>query len=235
MIRVTRAKGRTVGVLAAAGLAAVMLPAGPAAAACSVAGVSPNDVVVGLSPVTRTYSVDVTTEGTCTSATWTLSAPAANLTVTSAAPEGTINPMGLSNADAGTSSSTVTVTGNDGSTVTDPGPFTVRRNTTWSAGTFNAYPEPVRNGGTLTLRGKLKVADWQEGAYVNFANRSVRVDFKARGTSTYVYVKTAVTSSGGWISTTARERGDGYWRLRYSPGTTEFDTAITSGDYVDVR
>lgn len=238
MIRVSKVRARTLGVLTAAGLAATVLPASPAAAvACTVQGVSPNYVIVGLSPVTRTYTVET---GTCTSAaSWTLSAPAANLTVTSttgAATSAIIDPMGLANADAGTEASTVSVVSADPDAAASsaPGPFTLKRRSTWSSGTVNASPEPVTKGKNITIRGQLVLANWASGSYVGYAGRSVRVEFRAKGTSTYRYVKSATTSGTGWIGTTTKASRDGYWRLRYA-GNSVAGGATSAGDYVNVR
>jgi hypothetical protein len=233
MIRVTKVRARTLGVVGAAGMAAALLPAGPAAAvACTVNGISPTYVTVGLSPVTRTYDVNL---ATCASAkSWTIDIPAANITPTNLAPTQTIDQAGLANTDAGTSGSTVTTVSDDDQTATDTGPFRLLRRTTWQSGTFNASPEPVTKGKSITIKGKLVRANWDEDRYVGYAGRSVALQFKAKNTASYVHVKYVKTGSTGWVSTTVKASKDGSWRLRYG-GNSIAAGSISHGDSVDVR
>ncbi|MFF7265629.1 calcium-binding protein [Streptomyces sp. NPDC008159] len=111
------------------------------------------------------------------------------------------------------------------------GTFTVRR---LAALTADAGPEPVARNGSLTVTGKLSRADWKARTYVGYSGRSVNLQFRAAGTSTYRTVKKVTSGTGGALRTTVTPTGDGYWRWTFTgSGTTS--TAKAGGDYVDVR
>ncbi|MFF7474247.1 calcium-binding protein [Streptomyces sp. NPDC008092] len=109
--------------------------------------------------------------------------------------------------------------------------FTVRRLAKLTA---NAAPEPVAKNATLTVTGKLTRADWSTHKYAGYAGRSVKLQFRKAGTSTYTTVKTVTTGRGGALKTTAKAKVDGYWRWYYG-GDSTTSTAGATGDYVDVR
>ncbi|MDX3135563.1 hypothetical protein PV367_38530 [Streptomyces europaeiscabiei] len=100
--------------------------------------------------------------------------------------------------------------------------------------TTNASPEPVREGRTITVTGKLSRANWTTGKYAGYATQPVQLQFRKRGSSTYTTVKTVKTSSTGTLSTTTRAGSDGYYRFVFA-GTTTTGSATATGDFVDVR
>lgn len=59
--------------------------------------------------------------------------------------------------------------------------FRLLRNTYVSG--FNVTPEPVKKGKYVTVKGTLKRADWDKGAYVRYGAKSqrVQIQFKAKG------------------------------------------------------
>ncbi|MFS0692556.1 hypothetical protein [Streptomyces nitrosporeus] len=104
----------------------------------------------------------------------------------------------------------------------------------WAKATVNAGPEPVKKGGTLTVTGGLKRADWVKHSYTGVAAASVKLQFRKKGTSSYTTVKTVKSSSTGALKTTVKASADGYWRWNFG-GWSTTGTAVTAGDHVDVR
>ncbi|GII56568.1 hypothetical protein Pth03_49570 [Planotetraspora thailandica] len=98
----------------------------------------------------------------------------------------------------------------------------------------NATPEPIRKGKTLTITGKLTLANWETSTYAGFAGQSVRLQFRKAGTSTYTTIKTLTTNASGDLKTTVTASRDGYWRYSFV-GNSTVRTAISAVDYVDVR
>jgi len=99
--------------------------------------------------------------------------------------------------------------------------------------TADASPEPVTAGKTLTVKGTLSRADWNNGTYGGYAGQSVKLQFRKAGTSAYSTVKTVTSGAGGTLKATATASTDGYWRWSFA-GTGTTGTANAAGDYVDV-
>lgn len=96
---------------------------------------------------------------------------------------------------------------------------------------FNASPEPVSKGKTITVAGTLKR---DTTAWKAFSGQSVKIYFQAKGATTWTYEGTAKTSSTGHFSHGFKAAKDGTWRATYAGGSSYL--AVTgSGDYVDVR
>ncbi|MFJ3667735.1 calcium-binding protein [Streptomyces sp. NPDC090106] len=100
--------------------------------------------------------------------------------------------------------------------------------------TVNAAPEPVKKGKTLTVTGKLSRANWEDNLYHGYANQSVKLQFRKKGSSTYTTVKTVKASSTGALKTTVTASTDGYWRYSFA-GTATTPAISAAGDFVDVR
>ncbi|WP_328498050.1 hypothetical protein OHS59_39095 [Streptomyces sp. NBC_00414] len=98
----------------------------------------------------------------------------------------------------------------------------------------NATPEPVAKGGTITVTGTVQRANWSKHRYDNYGGRSVKLQFKPTGSSTYTTVKSVTASGTGHLKTTVTASQDGTWRWRYS-GNTTTGAANSSGDHVDVN
>jgi hypothetical protein len=100
--------------------------------------------------------------------------------------------------------------------------------------TTNATPEPIKKGKTLTIKGSLTRANWDTFTYKAYTGRSVKLEFKKKGSSTWSTVKSVTSSSTGSLSTTVKASSDGYWRYVYGGSSTS--PAVTStSDYVDVQ
>jgi hypothetical protein len=222
---------------AALGLAAstVVASAGPAAAddmPCTINGITPTSVVVGISPVTRRFGVRTSD---CSSVQgWGVIVGNYEYIPNDTSPYETF--QYLSNKDAGYKSVSVRAYNGDYSETERSWArgFRLLRNTGWQGKSFNASPEPVRKGKPVTLKGRLLVANWDTGHYQAARVVSVKVQFRTPKGS-YRTVKSGVhTSSTGWVSTKVTARQTGVWRLVYG-GNTIAGPATTTGDAVKVK
>ncbi|ULR51701.1 calcium-binding protein [Streptomyces deccanensis] len=100
--------------------------------------------------------------------------------------------------------------------------------------TTQAGPEPVAKGGRLTVTGALTRADWNTNTYVPHAGRSVALQFKRSGTSTYSTVKTVTTDAGGKLRTTVTATTSGTWRWK-ATATSTTSGATAYGDTVTAK
>ena len=100
--------------------------------------------------------------------------------------------------------------------------------------TVNASPEPVKEGRTITVTGKLTRANWESGTYTGYQDRSVELQFRKKGSTTYTTLKTITSGSHGTLKTTTKARTDGYFRFRFT-GTATTGPSTAAGDFVDVR
>ncbi|MEV2197136.1 hypothetical protein AB0I02_40095 [Streptomyces phaeochromogenes] len=100
--------------------------------------------------------------------------------------------------------------------------------------TVNASPEPVKKGKTITVKGNLTRANWETNKYAGYTVQSVKLQFKKKGTSTYVDVKTVKSGSAGALKTTVKAAADGYFRYNFA-GTTTTPAVKAAGDFVDVN
>ena len=113
----------------------------------------------------------------------------------------------------------------------DLGTTLVQRN---SKLTVNAAPEPVSKGRTLTVTGKLARANWETHKYAGYANQSVKLQFRKKGSSTYTTLKTIKSDSAGNLKTTTKATADGYYRFSFA-GTSTTPAVNATGDFVDVK
>jgi len=236
-------KSRIAAILTAAGLAvaglSLLAPTTASAAdswddaKCEIDSYTPHSVTVGLSPVARTFNVNTSVceypEG------WNLSTADYLFYVYDDNAKETFNPYGLSNSDAGRHDVMASAYNGayDETSEIYYGGFTLKRNTYWQANSFNASPEPVKTGRTVTVKGRLKVADWDNMVYKGFGKRPVKVQFKAKGSSTWTTVKNTTTGSDGWFKTTTTATKSGTYRADFST-TQTFGAATSGGDYVSV-
>ncbi|MFF4540207.1 hypothetical protein [Streptomyces aureus] len=100
--------------------------------------------------------------------------------------------------------------------------------------TVNASPEPVKAGKTVTVTGKLSRANWETGTYTGYEGRSVKLQFRKKGSSTYTTLKTITSGGSGALKTTTKATKDGYYRFVFA-GSTTTGPATATGDFVDVR
>ncbi|MFD8391434.1 calcium-binding protein [Streptomyces sp. NPDC059680] len=128
---------------------------------------------------------------------------------------------------------TVFASANDGDTYTNDfyKNHWIKRASSFSG--FNAGPEPVAKGKTITISGTLKRASWSYMKYYGYGSQYVELQFKKAGTSTYSTVKTVKTSSSGYAQTTVTASAAGTWRFHYAGNSTS--SVADAYDYVDVR
>lgn len=96
---------------------------------------------------------------------------------------------------------------------------------------FDAGPEPVRKGRTLTVKGRLKAPPT---GYETLENRWVSLWFRPKGSTTWRKMGTARINYLGVFVRTFKARADGQWRLRFA-GDQYFAPLTGPADYVDVR
>ncbi len=92
----------------------------------------------------------------------------------------------------------------------------------------------MTKGKSITVKGRLRIADWTKDAYVGAASRTASIQFKATGAKSYATVKTVKTDKAGWINTKVTAKKSGSWRAVYS-GSSIAASAISVGDAVKVR
>ncbi|GIH99409.1 hypothetical protein [Planobispora takensis] len=96
---------------------------------------------------------------------------------------------------------------------------------------FNAGPEPVGKGRSLTLRGALQELATGTGP----AGHRVTISFRKAGTKVYLPVASAITTSkGAFARTVTAAAADGYWQVRYA-GSATHTASPAYADYVDVH
>jgi hypothetical protein len=96
---------------------------------------------------------------------------------------------------------------------------------------FNASPEPVKKGGTITVKGLLYRfrAKAEPGP-----NANIHIYFKPKGSSTWTKMAITKTASNGWFKKTFRASQDGTWLARYWESAGYLGSNYPS-DYVDVK
>ncbi|MFF3891112.1 hypothetical protein [Streptomyces sp. NPDC001914] len=104
----------------------------------------------------------------------------------------------------------------------------------YAKATVNASPEPVKKGRTVTVTGKLSRANWETGTYTGYEGRSVQLQFRKKGSSTYSTLKTITSGGSGALKTTTKATADGYFRFVFS-GSSTTGPATATGDFVDVK
>ncbi|MFI7290693.1 HtaA domain-containing protein [Streptomyces anulatus] len=96
---------------------------------------------------------------------------------------------------------------------------------------FNASPEPVRKGRTITVKGTLRSLD---GIWKNASGQSVIILFKADGSSKWSKAATVRTNGKGVFSKGFTAKKDGTWKAQFKATSSRLGTT-GSGDRVDVR
>ncbi|RFU43541.1 hypothetical protein DZF91_00665 [Actinomadura logoneensis] len=96
---------------------------------------------------------------------------------------------------------------------------------------FNASPEPVKKGRTLTVKGRItkQAAKWQPGA-----GATLTVYFKPSGSSKWKAMGTTKADRNGWFTKGFKASADGTWAAAYA-GSPSYLGVWSTGDYVDVR
>lgn len=94
---------------------------------------------------------------------------------------------------------------------------------------FNAAPEPVRKGHTITVSGYLQHQPWKA-----YAKQTVKIYFEAKGAKKWTYEGKATTDKKGRFTHGFKAAKDGTWRAVFA-GNATYLPVTGSGDYVDVR
>ncbi|GGZ10246.1 hypothetical protein [Streptomyces poonensis] len=100
---------------------------------------------------------------------------------------------------------------------------------------FNASPEPVKKGASLTIAGKLNEKHWYDGQWGAFAGARVDIYFRAKGKTTWSKAGTAVTDKNGKFKRTFKAAKDGDWQARYDGDESQHFYSHSRKDYVDVK
>lgn len=100
-----------------------------------------------------------------------------------------------------------------------------------SISSFNAAPEPVKKGATLTVSGKLNryVSVWGP-----LGGKTVYIYFRPYGSATWSYMGVAGSDRYGKWSKGFKASRDGTWMAKYK-GSDTYLPATSASDYVDVR
>ena len=225
-------KKRFTTLLATIGLTLAGVAGAPAAMAdtpCTITNFSPRSVVVGLTPIVKTFKVSTTG---CSLRSWNVRTSGFDFYVYTASPQETFNPYW--NSEAGAKDVIVSASNVDYATREKvfPDGFSLLRRTTWQSGSFNASPEPVKKGAPVSITGRLLVVDWDNDKYIPYAGRSISVQFRTP-TGSYTTVKKATTDKNGWVRTTVPATATGVWRVSYG-GNTIAGASLTVGDAVTV-
>lgn len=99
---------------------------------------------------------------------------------------------------------------------------------------FNAGPEPVRKGKTITVSGTLQRYTSEWTGWRAFSGQSVKVYFQAKGAKGWTYEGRATTSGPGHFSHGFTAAKDGTWRVTYA-GSSSYLAVTGADDHVDVR
>ncbi|MGY4928768.1 hypothetical protein [Streptomyces sp. 900105755] len=121
--------------------------------------------------------------------------------------------------------------GNADATATTTGVVHLTRAVTRITG-FNASPEPVRKGRTLTVTGTLQR---QNGStWTGVSGQHVTIRFRVAGGKTSTGMATVTTGKDGRFTLTFTAKQDGTWSAAYT-ATSAYLRSTSVGDYVDVR
>jgi hypothetical protein len=99
---------------------------------------------------------------------------------------------------------------------------------------FNAGPEPIRHGRTLTVTGSLQHVKFGSAPwYIGYTSQTIRIYFKPSGSTAWAYAGSTATGSAGRFSKHFVARRSGTWRA-YFPGTSRYVLTTSSSDFVKV-
>ncbi|WP_377267005.1 hypothetical protein [Peterkaempfera sp. SMS 1(5)a] len=98
---------------------------------------------------------------------------------------------------------------------------------------FNASPEPVRKGRTLTITGRLEKKT--SATWTPAGGQTVTLYFTPRGSTHATRVGTARTNSHGVFTAHATAKQDGTWSATWYATSSGYLTGTATPDYVDVN
>ncbi|MFF6910645.1 HtaA domain-containing protein [Streptomyces sp. NPDC012389] len=96
---------------------------------------------------------------------------------------------------------------------------------------FDASPEPVRKGRTITAKGTLRSLD---GTWKNTSGQSVNILFQAKGSKKWTKLATVRTNSKGVFTKGFTAKKDGTWKAEFKATSARLGSTSAT-DYVDVR
>jgi hypothetical protein len=249
-----RRSGGAMAIAAAGALVLALLPGSGAEAAtpaatpdsnCTANGYAPNSLVLGSSPVKKTFSADISG---CDVEEWIVGIEpfvVASTTIdggfaTNLKPTITLSPKGLKNSDAGQTGAVVFAFATDDPQDANPAEldttFQLRRRATWGS-TVKATPGTVTAGSKIRVKGTLTRVSWngkKKATYVPYSKRSVKVQVLPAGDTQWITAATVITDSKGRISTLVDGVTTGTWRLHYG-GNSVTGSANSPGVLVTVN
>jgi hypothetical protein len=99
---------------------------------------------------------------------------------------------------------------------------------------YNASPEPIRKGRTLSVHGRLFRVNNLGTGYTSYPGKRIEVFFLAKGAKSWTYMGATKTARDGRFRKAFKAKRDGVWRA-YFPGTSNFDRQKSWDDFIDVR
>ncbi|MEU8259829.1 hypothetical protein AB0C02_04300 [Micromonospora sp. NPDC048999] len=100
--------------------------------------------------------------------------------------------------------------------------------------TTSATPKSVRKGKTITVKGALTQANWENGAYSGYGGQLVTLQFRKAGSKKYVTLKKVRLDKYGKVSVKVKGSASGYFRLVFA-GTSTTAAVTSSSAYVKVK
>lgn len=100
---------------------------------------------------------------------------------------------------------------------------------------FNAAPEPVKEGAPITITGKLMAEEYDSPVLGPWRYIQVEVCFREKGSSTWKVMGTASTDFTGTFTRKFPAGKDGYWMARYSRDSSSHFPTLSRQDFVDVK
>ena len=194
---------------------------------CTISGITPSTVTLGLSPKKVEFTPKVSG---CKVTSWSINTD--SFSVTNKNPYATLKP---SNVPSKSEDVVVEVTANNGrptKEVTFVDGLHVKAPTMFNTRT-KAGPEPAKKGTKITVTSQLAVVSWKQDAWTGYAGQPIKVQFKAKGGS-YKTVKTVTSGEYGFTQTTVTAKKSGTWRMIFA-GTSTATSSKARGDYVKVN
>lgn len=100
--------------------------------------------------------------------------------------------------------------------------------------TTNATPEPIKEGRTITVRGRLTRANWDTKAYAGYAHQYAQLQFRTPTGAWGTVVRSDKADAHGYLRTTVTATRDGCYRWSFK-GTSTTGSGASVGDCIDVK